>query len=429
MPELMYDQFMISKKIQLNNDDIDSLTKLYLPLMGLDSYALYYALSTMDEHTPYNYKMLLDTLMLKSLNALNKASSKLEALGLLKVYKNKDNNYLYDLLRPMEVSAFLKEEALCALLKGSIGEDEVNKLKDKYLKTYSSYKDISKKFEDVFEINTSNDLSFIKMLTKRMSGEVEIENKNFNYALFKMLFDTSFISESALENPDFKSNILRLSHVYKLDEEKMHDVVLSALSIDKDLNYASLAKYSKLEYRNNNETAEPVLSTKEDDDYLTSIKDDAALALCTRLEAMSPSEVLEWYSGGKKASLAEIAMFDKVSKNTGTSIPLINLMIVYSVVTKEGEIPGQSYFEKIAATWKRAKIKTVYDGIKYMQAKAIEKESKVKGGTKKEVKLPSWYKNYKEELNKKDSENKELQESDVLDIIEAAKGLFGDDDE
>ena len=41
----------------------------------------------------------------------------------------------------------------------------------------------------------------------------------------------------------------------------------------------------------------------------------------------------------------------------------------------------------------------------------------------------SWYKNYKEELNKKDSENKELQESDVLDIIEAAKGLFGDDDE
>ena len=71
MPEIMYDQFMIYKKIQLNNDDIDSLTKLYLPLMGLDSYALYFALSTLEESTSYTYKVLLDTLMFKSLNALN----------------------------------------------------------------------------------------------------------------------------------------------------------------------------------------------------------------------------------------------------------------------------------------------------------------------------------------------------------------------
>ena len=167
MPEIMYDQFMIYKKIQLNNDDIDSLTKLYLPLMGLDSYALYLALSTLESNTSYNYKVLLDTLMLKSLNAFNKASSKLEAIGLLKVYKNKDKNYLYKLIRPMEMDVFLKEEALCALLRASIGEDEVSKLKDKYLNTYSGYKDVSKKFEDVFEINTENDLSFIKKLTKR----------------------------------------------------------------------------------------------------------------------------------------------------------------------------------------------------------------------------------------------------------------------
>lgn len=431
MPEIMYDQFMIYKKIQLNNDDIDSLTKLYLPLMGLDSYALYLALSTLESNTSYNYKVLLDTLMLKSLNAFNKASSKLEAIGLLKVYKNKDKNYLYKLIRPMEMDVFLKEEALCALLRASIGEDEVSKLKDKYLNTYSGYKDVSKKFEDVFEINTENDLSFIKKLTKRISGNVEIENKNFNYALFKMLFDTSFISEEALDDANFKSSVLRLSLVYKLDEEKMHDVVLSALSIDKDLSYASLAKFSMLEYRNNNDSQDPTLETIEDDSYLTSIKDDETLALCTRLEAMSPSEVLEYYSGGKKASAAEIAMFDKLSKDMGISIPLVNLMIVYSIMTKEGEIPGYSYFEKIGATWKRAKIKTVYDGVKHMQAKALERESKTnsKVSGKKEVKLPSWYKDYKEELNKKANENEKLQESDALDIIEAAKGLFGDDDE
>ena len=146
---------------------------------------------------------------------------------------------------------------------------------------------------------------------------------------------------------------------------------------------------------------------------------------------MSPSEVLEYYNDGFKASASEIAMFDKISKDTGTPIPLINLMIVYSIVTKEGDIPGYAYFEKVAATWKRAKIKNVYDGIKYMQEKAVERENnqgkKLNG--KKEVKLPSWYKDYKEELNKKAAENENLQEGNALDILEAAKGFFGDEDE
>ena len=426
MIELMYDQFKIKDKIQLNNDDIEAMTKLYLPLLGIDSYALYFSLASLDANLDYNFKSLLDTLNFKSLNSIDKASSKLEALALLKVYKNNDGNYLYELLRPMHFKEFLKEEALCALLSSFISETEVNKLKEQYLKRYSGYKEITKKFEEVFETKAQDDLTFIKSLVPKT---FEIENKNFNYALFKMLFDTSFIDEDCLESSEFKSNILRLSYVFKLDEETMHDCVVSAFSNDKDLNYATLAKYAKMMYRDKNETDNPVLVTTFTDDYLMSIKDDDILALCTRLEAMSPAEVLEYYNQGK-ASAAEIAMFDKISKDTQTPIPVVNLMIVYSVVTKEGEIPGYAYFEKIASTWKRAKIKNVYDAVKYMSKKAIEKEekiNKVKG--KKEVKVPDWYKAYKDELIKNSAENDKLKESNALDILEAAKGLFGDEDE
>ena len=65
-----------------------------------------------------------------------------------------------------------------------------------------------------------------------------------------------------------------------------------------------------------------------------------------------------------------------------------------------------------------------------MSKKAIEKEEKInKVKDKKEVKVPDWYKAYKDELIKNSAENDKLKESNALDILEAAKGLFGDEDE
>ena len=428
MAELMYDEFKIKNKININNDDINALTHLYLPLMGLDSYALYFAYVTLDKNETYTFKSLLDILNLRTMTSLNKASSKLEALGLLRVFKDKNDNYLFEIKRPMSMDVFLKDEALCALLASSISNIEVDKLKEKYLNKNTRLKEVTKSFEEVFDVKTSDDLSFIKTL---VSNDINIENKEFNYALFKMLFDSSFIGDDVLEDETFKKNIIHISFVYKLDEEMMHDACMSSLNVDKDLSYASLAKFAKIQYRNKFKNDNPSLQTIESDDYLNSIKDDEVLALCNHLEAMSPSEVLEYYNGGKKASEAEIAMFDKLSNDTHTPIPVINLMIVYSVVTKNGEIPGYAYFEKIASTWKRAKVKNVYDAINYMKKKAQEKEEKdnTKVSRKKNVKLPAWYDSYKKELEKKESENENLKEGKAVDILEAAKGLFGDDDE
>ena len=79
MAELMYDEFKIKNKININNDDINALTHLYLPLMGLDSYALYFAYVTLEKNETYTFKSLLDILNLRTMTSLNKASSKLEA--------------------------------------------------------------------------------------------------------------------------------------------------------------------------------------------------------------------------------------------------------------------------------------------------------------------------------------------------------------
>ena len=214
MAELMYDQFKLIEKKQLNSDDINSLTKLYLPLMGIDSYSLYIALSTLDVNVEYNFKTLIDMLNFKGVNSINRASSKLEALALLDVYVNSNKDYVFIINRPMSFREFFKEESLKALLISQIGIDAVLKLISEVRYDLKSYKKVSKCFDDVYDVSFDNKFDVIDKLVK---SDFEIKNENFNYSLFKMLFDTSFISEDVLDQSEFKSNVLRISFIYKLN--------------------------------------------------------------------------------------------------------------------------------------------------------------------------------------------------------------------
>ena len=47
MANLLYEKFKINQNVQLNNEDIKSLSLLYLPLMGIDSFAIYSIFSSL----------------------------------------------------------------------------------------------------------------------------------------------------------------------------------------------------------------------------------------------------------------------------------------------------------------------------------------------------------------------------------------------
>lgn len=422
MPELMYDQFKIISKNAMNNDDITSLTKLYLPLMGIDSYSLYLGLSTLETNTSYNFKVLIDILNFRSIKSINTALSKLEGLGLIEVYINEKKDYLYELIKPLTINEFLKEEVLKNLLISQIGENEVKKLEKEITKNTRGYKKVTKKFSEVFEIQDSKPIDIIH---KIVSNDIEIVNDDFNYSLFKMQFDTQFISEEALEQADLKNNIIRISFYYKLDEKQMKDVIIRCLDIDKNLDYASISKNARIEYGKTKNAEALHISTKEKDDYLSSIKDDKTLALCNWLENVSPSEVLESLSG-IKASTAEIKLFETLTNNSKLPVSVINFMILIVNEEKGGEIPGYNYFEKIANTWSRAKIKNIPDVIRFLEKKNKETTNTKKTYYKKEEKLPEWYGDYTKELDKKLEDNKELNQEEVSKILDQAKDLFGE---
>ena len=423
MAKNLYDSFIILKKKELSSDDIYSLTYLYMPLLGIDSYSLYIGLSTFDINEEYNYKQVLDLLSLRGLSNITNAMNKLEGLGLVREFKNGDVT-LYILNEPLSVESFLKDESLKALLISEIGEEQVLKLYEKNANNYKpKYKEVTLNFSDVFDIDTENKEKIYQNIFGINKDDLIIENEEFNYTLFEMNFNSSFITEDILNDKEFKKNIIRLSKVYKLNEDQMTNCVIKSFDIDKDLSYATLAKNAKLIFRNEYEVDNPRLVSKETDQYMESVKDDEFNLLSEQLENMSCADLLMNLSGAKPAE-SEIAMFDTLYGNSNLSIGAINVMIMMVNYDKEGALPGLSYFEKIANTWMRAKVKNAYDALVYTQRENLKKKNK-KQTSKRDVKVPSWYEEYKKQVEQSTSSDAkpELQSKE---LIEAVKDLFGD---
>ena len=86
------DTFKLIKRISLSSKEVTLLTELYLPIIGVDSFSLYMLFATLNEKENYLIKKLLDNLNFHHAKDLDQAMSKLEALGLLKRFQNKENH-------------------------------------------------------------------------------------------------------------------------------------------------------------------------------------------------------------------------------------------------------------------------------------------------------------------------------------------------
>ena len=129
--ELLLEKFKINNKCQLNSEDISSFTLLYLPLVGIDSFALYCTLTSLEVNKEYFIKKLINISNISTLKALTNAFDKLEGIGLLKTYYHKDKGYIFEVLSPLKEKEFLQEEVLVALLETQIGTTEIEELKNK----------------------------------------------------------------------------------------------------------------------------------------------------------------------------------------------------------------------------------------------------------------------------------------------------------
>jgi len=422
MEKLLYDEFKLVNKHHLNFEDQKTLSLLYLPLMGIDSYATYSILMSLDDNGNYTFKKILDLLNFRNIKVLDKALEKLQALGLLRAYYNKKRGFLYELIPPLSFEEFFNNELLVEYLKSQIGVVEVKDIIKAHDTKIVGFKNVTKKFNEVFETTTKTVKTSIDKIFK---DNIVVHDSGFNYPLFKILFDDSVINQDALDDEEFKLRIQRIAYIYKLNEEEMKDVVVKTIDIDKNLEYASISKNARYVFQNKFKVDRPKLATTHDDDFISSLSDDETKQILNLVDNMSFTDLLASMSGIKPAA-SEIKIFEDLMNNTNLSMGAINMMILHVSREKEGVLPGYNYFEKIANTWARAKVENAYDALKYMQKNDAGKQKTQKpyyAKKKRVVPLPDWYDEYTKELDK--VEVKEVASENKDDLIEIVKEMLG----
>lgn len=411
-----YDTFKVIKKYKGDVDNY-SLTNLYMPLIGVDAYSMYYLLTSLDEEH-YLFTKLMDHLNIGNSSFLTETIKKLEGIGLVEVWQKKDE-YLFILNQPLSYNEFMSNHILVEFLKGKIGLTEFNKLVNNI--NLEGYKNKTHGFDEVYERTNANIKNVISPFFKRLSNSIQVKNEKFDYLYFKLKFDNSVISSDALEIKELKDEILRISYHYNLNEDEMYDAVMMAIRINKDLNPKDILNHARSIYAQ--KTKEVVgFKTKEADPFTYENIDTDTTKLIDLCENTSSEELLYTLSGIKPA-LAELKMLDDLMKNTGFSQGVINFMILLVSNEKNGELPSYNYFEKIANTWKRAKVNTTLDALNLVNAKLKnDKEGKVKKVGAKTIKdVPDWYKDYEDKLKEA---SKKKEDNENVDVNELAKNLF-----
>lgn len=412
-----YDAFKVYKKYRGDVSNY-SLTNLYLPLIGVDAFSMYHLLTSLD-NGEYVFNKLMDHLNINSASFLDETINKLEGIGLLEVYKNK-NGYIFLLNEPLSFCDFMNNHILVEFLKGKIGLTEFNKLKVEV--DLSGYKDVTKGFDEVYERTNADIKNIISPYFKRLSSSIQVKNDKFDYLYFKLKFDDTLVKQEALEIKELKDEILRISYHYNLNEDEMYDAVMMCVRINKDLKPKDILTYAQKIY--SGKTTEVIgFKTKEADPFINDKLDSDTEKLITLCESISSEELLRDLSGIKPA-LSELKMIDDLIKNTGFPQGVINFMVLLVVNEKNGEIPSYNYFEKIANTWKRAKVKTTLDAINLVNSKKMgdgEAKPQRKVG-KTIVEVPDWYSDYEKKLKEASKANEEKE------VSERAKSLFSSEE-
>lgn len=417
-----YDIFKVEKDFTIGGGETNSMTKLYMPIIGVDGFSLYFLLTTLKKQEEYQISKLMDNLGFSNPLFLEEAINKLEAIGLIKTYYNKENGYLFVINEPLSIKSFLNNHILYDFLKSKIGSTEISKIK-KEIKKEAGYKEITKAFDEVYKRDSvviKNILpSYFKELAK---DNIEVKNNSFDYTYFKLMFDTNFIGEELFEDKKFKDEILKISYHYGLSEEEMYQAVMDTIKLDKDLKLEDINKRAVNIY--SAKRPEPITFTpKESISLKDSELDEATARFLDLVEKISCEELLKTLSG-IKASVSELKLFDDLMKATGFSQGVINVMVLYVTNEKNGEIPSYNYFEKIANTWKRAKVKTAKDALDVINKKPEEKKTTNYSKKAKVKEVPDWYKDYEKTIS--EASNKNVSEDEKSKALEEAiaSGLF-----
>ncbi len=413
------DTYVVVNKTILHNEDRKIITSLYLPIIGTDAVMLYFTLWADLDNSEIVSSEILHQKLVSSLritiNELQTAFDKLEAIGLIKAFikEGNVNNYIYEIFSPVSANEFLSHPILNIVLYSNVGKREYDNLVKAFkmprLNT-SNYTDITKSFNDVFESTsmTSYDLS-LEDIRKYNKLKLNINsNFDFNFLISSM---PKNLDTNKMFSKDIKELIINLSFIYDIDAIKMANIIKVSLNENGTINRENLRKNSRNFYQFNNGGLLPTIVDNNQPEYLRKpIGDTSKRAkMIYTFETISPRELLINKNNGNEPTRRDLKLIEDLLVDYKLKPGVVNVLLDYAINVNNKKLT-RGFVETIAGEWQRKGIETVEDAMnncEKVHKKTARKNYKDENAN---MKTPDWFDKEINKSNVSDEEENQLEE-------------------
>ena len=238
--------FKVRRQAQLSYLQTQSLTQLYQPIIGGQALSLYLTLHSLPMSDGLWSNQMLHAQILETLNTginrVDQARIRLEAIGLLKTYRDLHSHsqaqfqrLIYDLQMPYDAYHFFSNPHLSNALFQAIGDQEYSiKIKSWQIDELNlkQFKEITADFSSVYNYLTVNEMADQTIENQNNFLRHQKENNNimtgtleFDYNKFRQVLIANNINHQEL-NQVLKDHVLTCHQLYGLDEVTMAEIVL-----------------------------------------------------------------------------------------------------------------------------------------------------------------------------------------------------------
>ncbi len=353
-------EFIVYQPGNLSDDHYEVLNSLYLPVIGIEAFAIYLYLfestKIYDKLAVRFHRELMDELSL-NLSGFEKAVDKLEAIGLVRTYvsnKAHDDLFVYSLLQPLSADMYFKDPMLSMYLYSQVGSQKFNDKKERliYPDLPEYITEVTKKFTEVFyhardaKFKTPHE-NFKHNETSR-GPAVSLDDFDFD-VLFTHLKGTRI--DKQFFSKEIKRLIVQLSQLFKLNAYDIKQVLLQSTSpefgIDKERLKTEARKYYQKEYGEvipSFSTQEEAVQPSGDETYLEGLDKVSPLDRINDLRSYKPSE-------------NDLKVVTELIVKTGLENGVLNVLLEYAIQMKDGELPLR-YVMTIAENWEKEGYRT-----------------------------------------------------------------------
>lgn len=403
------DSLYLLKSSVLTDNHTRTLISLYQPLVGREATSLYLLMKEYLAECTDKEVVLADLLAQLSLDVKGyyTARIKLEAYGLIRLYKHKDNEtqYALSLQSPLSPEQFFSDSMMKMMLVEKVGQRLVGELEERFaVSNYnlSEYTEITKSFLDVVHVDMSkySGDSLEGLISQpepkqHLSDEL-MKNSTFDWSFFMEGLSRHYINSQSLTK-DIKKTILTFNLLYGIDELEMQKLVLEASDLmTGDVVEKKLTSVVHKKYLNQSaQKSEPAIDESDFQKRASQLKrkgfSEEEIEIILHAEATQPYSYLKSIKQQKGGFVTsnETWILKELVGNAPLSTAVINILLNYLLIIKDAPTLEKNLATKIANDWAQSKVNSPEDAmIKVKQLYASFNEAKEK------KKRPAYSKNY-----------------------------------